>query len=521
MAHDPSSYESLPYESQAFVEAHPDCLATVAAIFGLSPPAVENCRVLELGCASGGNLIPMAFELPAGRFVGIDYSPRQIAEGQATIDALGLTNIELRAMSLLDVDEGLRTFDYIIAHGLYSWVAPELRQKLLALCGARLDPQGLAYVSFNTYPGWHLRSLIRDLFLYRVREVEDPRERVAGARAILDLVAQKTWDPSGHVSRFLIQEAARLRSQPDSHVFHDYLEEVNQPVYFHEFVRQASAHGLNYVGDARIASMAACVPAELRQTLQELSSVELEREQYLDFLRTRAFRRAILCRAPARPAAEPKAEPVTQLQVITRLAPQSAELDLSSSVPVAFRTMEGATLSIQEPLFKAALWALSERWPLPMPFAELLNAVRSKLARVPSGGLDAAPRPLAAALLHAFIAGWLELHRYLPPYVREPGKAPRASALARYQAERATRVVNLRHQTVELTRLDRHVVQLLDGQHDRPALIEALERLVSEGSLDLRGAGPPPHSPERTRTIIAAALEGSLHRLASSALLID
>lgn len=75
----PTSYDEVPYESYPFAQTHPDRLATVATLLGLRPAPVEQCRVLELGCAGGGNLIPMALTLPESTFVGIDLSARQIA----------------------------------------------------------------------------------------------------------------------------------------------------------------------------------------------------------------------------------------------------------------------------------------------------------------------------------------------------------------------------------------------------------------------------------------------------------
>src|SRR5436190_23362618 len=93
---DVTSYDEVPYKSYPYPQSHPDRLATVATLFGMEPPPLDNCRVLELGCCSGGNLIPMAERFPGRRFVGVDYSQRQVAEGQATLKELGLENIELR-----------------------------------------------------------------------------------------------------------------------------------------------------------------------------------------------------------------------------------------------------------------------------------------------------------------------------------------------------------------------------------------------------------------------------------------
>ena len=77
----------------------------MATLLDLNPPSVEACRVLEIGCACGGNIIPMAESLPQSQFVGIDLSERQIAIGQRAIERLSLQNIELVAMNLMDVGQ--------------------------------------------------------------------------------------------------------------------------------------------------------------------------------------------------------------------------------------------------------------------------------------------------------------------------------------------------------------------------------------------------------------------------------
>src|SRR5262249_35555116 len=173
-----TSYEELPYTRNPFYSTHPDCLAAVALLHGLQPPPVTCCRVLELGCASAGNLAPMAQGLPDSQFVGIDLSPRQIAQGQELVAAAGLQNIELHALSILDVNASLGPFDYIISHGVYSWVPPVVQDKILQICADHLTPNGLAYVSYNTYPGWHLRGMVRDMLGFHVRRFSETKTRV-------------------------------------------------------------------------------------------------------------------------------------------------------------------------------------------------------------------------------------------------------------------------------------------------------------------------------------------------------
>jgi trans-aconitate methyltransferase len=187
-----SSYDEVPYESHPFSQTHPDRLATLGRLFGMAPAPVERCRALELGCASGGNLIPMACQLPGSEFVGVDNSRREVEMGRGIIAALGLTNVRIEPASILDVDDSWGRFDYIIAHGVYSWVPDHVQDKMLAICAANLPPQGIAYVSYNTYPGWHMREMIRHMMLYHVAQFPDAQQRLQQARALVDFLARST-----------------------------------------------------------------------------------------------------------------------------------------------------------------------------------------------------------------------------------------------------------------------------------------------------------------------------------------
>ena len=115
----------MPYGASARPSTHPDRLATIATLFGATPPPVAEASVLELGCARGGNLIPMAVAAPDAHFVGIDLSGRQVDDAREVASKLNLTNIDLRHASILDVDASYGEFDYIICHGVYAWVPRE------------------------------------------------------------------------------------------------------------------------------------------------------------------------------------------------------------------------------------------------------------------------------------------------------------------------------------------------------------------------------------------------------------
>ena len=206
-----NTYDLVVYDSHSRCSTHPDCLATLATLLGLESAPVDRCRVLELGCSTGGNLLPMAESLPGSQFVGVDLSTRQIDIGRQVVAALGLNNLHLEARSILDVEPSFGEFDYIICHGVYSWVPANVRDKILSICQHNLAAKGVAYVSYNTLPGWHLRAPIREMMLYHVRDLTDPREWAAQARAVLEFMTHAAPDPDGVWARILREEAEVLR----------------------------------------------------------------------------------------------------------------------------------------------------------------------------------------------------------------------------------------------------------------------------------------------------------------------
>jgi SAM-dependent methyltransferase len=196
MPEKPTTYDAIPYPSNPFRQTRPERLAAVAKLFGLEAPPAENCRVLEIGCSMGGNLIAMAQDLPGSRFVGIDASSRQIADGWKMIDRLGLKNIELKHIDILDVPGDFGEFDYIVSHGVYSWVPARVQNKMLEICQRSLAPRGVVYISYNTYPGWHIRGIVRDMMVYRGTQFAEPQARLAQAKGLVAFVAGRPRAPT-------------------------------------------------------------------------------------------------------------------------------------------------------------------------------------------------------------------------------------------------------------------------------------------------------------------------------------
>jgi methyltransferase-like protein/SAM-dependent methyltransferase len=505
-----ASYDELPYPRTPFADTHPDNLAAVATLFGLHPAPVDRCRVLELGCAGGGNLLPMAEALPDSRFVGIDLSRRQVEDGRRVAAELGLQNLDLRHLSILDVDEDFGEYDYILCHGVYSWVPPAVREKILAVAARHLAPQGVAYVSYNTYPGCHGRGILRDLLLFHAGSAPTARERVARGRQVLDFLGRIREGPGGRFGgsywKVLMAEVEPLRHLSDSYLLHEHMEDINQPVLFHEFVARAEAHGLRYLGEAQLGAMAAGnFPPAIEKALRELADDVMQLEQYMDFLRNRSFRQTLLCRREVTPEWSLKPERLGAFSIASSARPVSPTAVLAAPGDESFRTAAGTTITVPDPVLKLALATLSERWPAATPFAELVVTVSSRL-QAPAVAYSDLSRALAVHLLRCYMAGLVEFHVHRPEFCRQVRERPLASPLTRLLAREGGPVANRRHEVVPLEPFALQVLACLDGRNDRAAILRVLTS---------RSDGSPEDGPA-----LGERLEEALRGLAGAALLI-
>lgn len=302
--HTLESYDLVPYESFAVAESHPDQLACLARLLGVAAAPPESCRVLELGAAAGGNLIPMAWGLPGSEMVGVELSREQARRGQALIAALGLGNVRLLHQDILAVDEAQAPFDYILVHGVYSWVPEAVKERILRLCGRLLAPHGIAYVSWNVLPGWHARAMMRDMLLAHCAAAAAPGQRLALARELLDLLHRGLADDPRPVATVLRTEVDYLRSARASYLYHEYLEETNAPETFHTFRERARRHGLRYLAEARLHTMfGSTLPAAARSVLDGIADQD-DQEALMDCLTLRPFRQTLLVREGVEPDLE-------------------------------------------------------------------------------------------------------------------------------------------------------------------------------------------------------------------------
>lgn len=447
----PTSYDELPYESHPYESTHPDHLATMATLFGLDAPDVSHCRVLELGCAAGGNLIPQALVMPESSFVGIDLSQRQLEDGWRQVEQLGLTNIELQHRSIMDVGPADGEFDYIICHGVFSWVSREIQDQILTICSQNLVSNGVAYVSYNTYPGWFLRGMVRQMMCFHARQFDDAKTQVEQARAVLDFLinAGPTGDPTYHT--LLVRELEILRNRHDSYLYHEHLEEENEPLFFYQFNERAEAAGLRYLAETQLSEM---VPgnysAVAERTLRELGVGLIHAEQYLDFLRNRTFRRTLLCHESVQLEREITTDRLKGLYVASRLCPEVSQIDLASHEGIAFVSQTSVKATVSDPLAKSALVQLQKFWPRVVPFDTLPSLAHEGFGVPTIREADHFAKDietLGSLVLELYAADLIELHKSPPRFQTEVSRQPISSPLARFQLELGQYVTNLRHES--------------------------------------------------------------------------
>lgn len=300
-------YADLGYLSQPFPYASAPFLESYARLLGLSPAPASTARILEIGSSYGGNLISQALFYPKATFTGIEIAPTQVSVGKTYIDQLGITNLNLLEGDVNESHEHLGTYDYIIAHGFYSWVDEETKDNFLRLCKELLAENGILYMSYNTYPGWHKMDSVRALLEFANKDVDtlNHREKVRHGKTVASKLGalMLEYDTVKAQQGPFLQSLRQTLQKQDCYVGHDHLEPVNTPVYFHQCMDHMAEHGFTYLCDCDLnLSFPDVYDETLRTKLQELAPHDpLAREQYIDFMLNTAFRKSLFTHKGATP----------------------------------------------------------------------------------------------------------------------------------------------------------------------------------------------------------------------------
>lgn len=484
------AYDDVPYRSRAVPHTSPDRLAAIARLYGVTAVDPDRARVLELGCAEGGNLVAMAVWNPGASFTGIDLSPVQIDAGRKLAHAIGLENLQLHAADL-SAFEGEGRYDYIICHGVYSWVPAEVRESILALCARLLSDDGIAFLSYNTYPGWKFKDVARDAMRFWGDGHDAPADRVGHGRAMVDFMAKAA--PEGSLVKRVAESHAREFAQANQeYLFHEYLEADNSAFYFRDVMDDAARHGLAFLSDAHLATMFA-PPGVSTDTVQavarESKGDAVVREQLMDFITGRTFRDTLLVRAGREPANRYalEAKGLERLQFAGAFkCLEDVRFD-DSRQPYEVADGRGFTLATR--VVKAGLAVIADASPGSVDLVQL----RAGVARL-LGGVPPQLEQGLGELLRFLVGSGLVHFRVTPLVGLHGGDRPRIGAkvrswVAAMGATAGSAIAGSQHQRIELDPLATWLIPLADGSRSRAELADALVKAVSAGVLVLQRDG--------------------------------
>ncbi len=468
------SYDAIPYESTPLPETHPGHLACLARLYGVDSVAPTKCNVLELGCASGGNLIPMAVRLPDSNFLGIELSPDQAQEGAARIAELGLTNCEIRQADILELQDDGSRYDYIITHGVYSWAPPSVRTRIMELSSQLLTPQGVAYISYNALPGWRMRGMLRDMLLYQVRDIQVPVARLEAAQNYLEALLAGLGDSTEVHAFYLREEIERIRNSHPSYLYHEYLEAFNEPVLLTDFISEAAKHGLDYVCDIVLEMQFPGFLGDEAELFLSTIDDPIEKLQQTDFFLNRNFHQSLLCHRAMQPSRTPKMEQLRNFAWIADLRPPK-KLDLRRSKPAPFTHQGGQKYEVFHPLTKAGIALLAEHFPAAVSFSELFSAAEK---RVRSNGGD-----FFAEEEDEMLSEMFTLYAKGIIHARPVDMIETTASLAEWQMDAVARqgilrgddhIPTMHHAGIHLDQFATQAIRYLDGSTDKEKLLQKL-----------------------------------------------
>jgi methyltransferase-like protein len=469
-----SPYEVIPYEGTLVPNTSPSHLALCSLWHKGPRPPLNHFRLTELGCGDASNLISLALAYPDSTFIGVDSSRQELALARNDVRNLGRAEIA--------------PCDYLIAHGLYSWVAEDAREAILNCCSQSLTASGLAYISYNAQPGWATRRLVREA-LMRSPSVRDAQIEQKATEAVQVAISLLEDMPSRDYAAavLLAKELERVRDSSLCYVYHEYLAEVNEGFWLRDFVEGSRRHGLEYVADAQFCRWEGNVSGELQAALARRSLDGIEREETADLLGDRYFRASILCRANVKRAPTPQAEVLEEVHLATSLTAECGPLDLSDGVIENFVSNGGPQVTLSASVTKAAVVLLAAQWPRGMPLEWLChNALKLLTTHGCSIPPAVARSQLANDAVTLFEAGQMEFRLREPVYnSHDTSDHPRVHALARFEAERRTTLTTPFHLPIVLEPQALCLVRALDGSRSRVDLGRAFGGELTCSTLNL------------------------------------
>lgn len=512
-------YDEIPYEGYPFEYNRPENLKSIGTLFSSNPAPLETSRILELGCSDGNNLFRFAETYPKSYTLGVDLSKVEIEHGQETLKNLKLKNVELKTMSLTELDESYGKFDYIICHGVFSWVPGFVRDSILEVSKKLLNKNGLAFISYNTLPGWNMINTVRELMMYHSNNFTDVHDRIQQARASLNFLQESLDGHKTPHAEFMEASAKQMAEREDHYLRHEYLADENQAFYFNEFIEMAHEKGLGYLGDTDIQRMyIGNLPKKAIEKLGTITDI-VRTEQYMDFIRNTQFRCTILTHKDAPISRNITKDTLDQFNYYCNIAVQTPEkeVNLNDNTPITFQldNIKDKTMSSSDPAMKAVMMTLCNNLGNPLSVKELAKEAKKLVAKASEENIT---QNIYANFSELLFRGYIKFIADKPNSINIISKKPKISHLARTQIQKthANNRFWLTTSINQLMALQLHqvgIVKSLDGKNT-VAQIKAntLEALI-KGEINASEGDNKIEDKKRLETVANALVDNTLENL--------
>jgi len=517
-------YNDIFFESRPSPERHVHRLSTLAFLNGLETPPALRSRVLEVGCSTGANLIPMACALPEASFVGLDISSAQIKIASRHADSLNLKNIKFIEGDVRQEESLDGPFDYVICHGMLTWVDPGIQDHLLKFIARYLSPDGVCYLSFNSLPGWRNRHTVWNA-VASVRAMKcPPQEKIERAKAIIRAMSAVLVDAHRPYGMQLKEELERNLERSNAFFAHEILNPFCSALTLPELKAKLKIYGLSYLCDAnalRSPGLWSEFPElddELKKEFPDPATAEIDTEHIADFLFPQSFRGAVVSLKKASPRLKQNPEIIENLFICSPLVPLDVQPDIFSTKAVTFCAPSEQTSEQSDPLVKSALLVLRSTWPTPIHFRELY---KSALELV---GLKADKDQLALlrlTLIHYFQGNHLELYREAYRTGNRSADYPEIFPFARLQSGKQEWVTTLRHETMPVDIFDRHLMPIINGENTLTSILEKMLSYTESGALQAQSQGEKVSSPDEVLEVLKDEIQQRLEKYIEQALLLE
>jgi len=490
-----AEYDQVPYLANPLPQTHPSRIAAIASMFGLSFVPPKSAKVLELGCASGVNLLGMAHFMPDAKFVGVDLSIVQVHEAQRRAKAVAANNVTYHHMSIDEINPDFGEFDYIIVHGVYSWVPNEVQKAILRVCRENLSNDGIAFVSYNVLPGWRMKQAARDVFM----ALTPPNVPAAtrweyGVNWIREMLeTNKTEDKRPLLHQTIANELENILVKKDlRYLAHEYLETHNEPLLFREFLSHMSEAELTYLGDAEPSTMVRHLTHPVLSEFFKKHPPQgmAETEQAIDIITGRTFRQSLMVKGSRKTKMNRALTPdfFKNLHIQARLAKTTDQ-----DGQVKYVHQRHGPLNAQPPYGTGALEVLTELAGMPAPYKSLLD----KFVQATQG-----TEPVFAEILFSML-GMNGIEIFADPYM--PALPKGATPLAILDAESGRNVTtNSVGEAIGLDPLQVLILPILKGDWDRD---ESIAKLLSMHSKGLFNINPAPADEEQMKQVLGGILD--------------